>query len=173
MEKKPIIITIILLLILGVLIFMLLREFSKGFDNNKENANIKPDNNENLDIAPSIPSNKGPVINDEDTNPKINYNKPLSQSEIIGKWIAIEENTRGEKFTNPDNYSIEFRNDKSYISIVVGYVEEGTYNIKENNITFYDKESNLPTPAFGSLEEDKLIITYPQYPKIVTYRREN
>lgn len=156
---------------------MLIREFGKGFDNTKNN--IKPDNkiinnNENLNIAPSIPLNQASKINNPNgINPKVNYTKPLSENEITGKWIAIEENTRGEVNTNLENYSIEFKGNKKYISIVVGFIEEGTYKIDGNNITFYDKENNLPTPAFGSLEQDKLIITYPQYPKIVTYKREN
>jgi len=181
MEKKSIIITVILLLILGVLIFMLFKEFGKGFNDTEKN-NIKQDNNlnntidnnENLNLAPSIPSNQGPKINNEEIiNPKIDYTNSLTEEEIIGKWIATSENTRGEIITNLENYSIEFKTDKKYISIVVGYLEEGTYEIKENNITFYDKENNLPTPAFGSIENDNLIITYPQYPKIVAYKKEN
>jgi len=163
---------VFLLIIAGTLIFMSIKDFEEDGKSDGELYQLTGDDNQ--DIAPYLLPHEGPNVSSGYLNPKPNFTEAINQTQIIGKWTAISEETIGRRINFPSqsiNYSIELKNNNTYISIVIGDIEEGTYNITLNNIIFYDKKTNLSEPAFGSIENNSLIIIYPEYPKIVAYKR--
>ena len=120
--------------------------------------------------------NNQPEIPDEtDNQPNIESPKPIEQNKLIGTWNAISEEARGEINTQLEDYSITF-NQETYTSKILGVEETGNYKLEEDKITFLQPGDDLTkqgifSQAYGELKDNQLILTFPQYPKTVIYRK--
>ena len=113
-----------------------------------------------------------PDIKDQ---PKTEEPNSLPPDKLIGTWNAISEEVKGEINTELEDYSITF-NQNSYNSTISGVKESGNYKLEQDKIIFYQQEEDLMKSgsflqAYGELKNNQLILTFPQYPKIVIYEK--
>jgi len=109
----------------------------------------------------------------------IGVNENMTDNILIGKWNAFSEETLNglnEDLSQVGEYSIYFRRDKSYSEIIGDTKTNGFYEIEEDKISLYNSKDEIGKQgSFNSgwfiVENDKLTLTLPKYPKTVVYRK--
>ena len=100
----------------------------------------------------------------------------VTKQDIQGTWTAVSEEVKEQVNTEIDA-SITFNPDNTYISVSEGLEEQGFYKVKEGDIHLYESEEQTEedymSRVYAKVNKDTLAltITYPQYPKIVIYKK--
>lgn len=155
MNKKILIVLFItVIIIIGIIITMVSKREEIG-----ENDEMK--------------FNKDEVFNFQDL-PEQNINK----NQILGKWIGISEEIITKKNEDLKNYSIIFYENGTYNSFVYGNEETGRYRLDVDKVIFYNNSEELNNQsrtnfAYARFDKEDLILTFPLYPKMVIYEKEN
>ena len=128
-------------------------------------------NQDSTDKKPFLKQNEGLFQGEEIETPDElvrTSDKSIDKNQILGTWKSTSETLI---FNLDDTYTI-----KTEIS-----EESGKYKIQDYKILFYDKEasegdvdfsnSHSYIESWASIENNQLILIYPQFPKSVTYEK--
>ena len=109
----------------------------------------------------------------------INKKIPITLENILGTWKGVSEEMNGQVNKEIDSV-LTLNSDGTYNLAEYGIEETGMYKLFDDKILFYDSEEELNAylndsgrfnEVYGYIQNNKLVLNYPAYPKTDVYEK--